>query len=132
MVDEEERAAAAGDEEYMNTEDPSILRFLIASRDEASAQQLRDDLLGMLVAGHETTASVLTWTTFLLCGRPECLAKVQVCAAACCVVGCACCGTNACRAHEAEVLLLPPACGSRHACPRPLQQGLHARGRGIS
>lgn len=78
MVDEEERAAAAGNEEYINREDPSILRFLIASRDEASAQQLRDDLLGMLVAGHETTASVLTWTTYLLCGRPECLAKVQV------------------------------------------------------
>ena len=78
MVDEEERAAAAGDEEYLNAEDPSILRFLIASRDEASAQQLRDDLLGMLVAGHETTASVLTWTIYLLCGRPECLAKVQV------------------------------------------------------
>ena len=81
MVDEEERAAATGAEEYLNREDPSILRFLIASRDVASARQLRDDLLGMLVAGHETTASVLTWTAFLLCGRPECLAKVQVRAA---------------------------------------------------
>jgi hypothetical protein len=78
MVDEEERAAAAGAEEYVNEEDPSILRFLIASRDEASAEQLRDDLLGMLVAGHETTASVLTWTTFLLCESPDKMRKVQV------------------------------------------------------
>lgn len=28
--------------------------------------QLRDDLLSMLVAGHETTGSVLTWTVYLL------------------------------------------------------------------
>jgi hypothetical protein len=28
--------------------------------------QLRDDLLSMLVAGHETTGSVLTWTIYLL------------------------------------------------------------------
>lgn len=28
--------------------------------------QLRDDLLSMLVAGHETTGSVLTWTLYLL------------------------------------------------------------------
>lgn len=28
--------------------------------------QLRDDLLSLLVAGHETTGSVLTWTLYLL------------------------------------------------------------------
>lgn len=78
MVDDEERARAAGSEEYLNEADPSILRFLIASRDVASAQQLRDDLLSMLVAGHETTASVLTWTVYLLCQNPEAMHKVQV------------------------------------------------------
>ncbi|CAL5350703.1 unnamed protein product [Camellia sinensis] len=31
-----------------------------------SSIQLRDDLLSMLVFGHETTGSVLTWTTYLL------------------------------------------------------------------
>lgn len=79
MVDEEEQAKADGNEEYLNEADPSILRFLIASRDVASAEQLRDDLLGMLVAGHETTASVLTWTVYLLCQNPEAMRKVQVC-----------------------------------------------------
>ena len=54
------------EEGYINEGDPSILRFLIASRDEVSANQLRDDLLSMLVAGHETTGSVLTWTLYLL------------------------------------------------------------------
>lgn len=33
---------------------------------QVSSVQLRDDLLSMLVAGHETTGSVLTWTTYLL------------------------------------------------------------------
>lgn len=28
--------------------------------------QLRDDLMTMLIAGHETTAAVLTWSVFLL------------------------------------------------------------------
>ncbi|GJN20042.1 hypothetical protein PR202_gb07365 [Eleusine coracana subsp. coracana] len=53
-------------EEYVNEADPSILRFLLASRDEVTSVQLRDDLLSMLVAGHETTGSVLTWTIYLL------------------------------------------------------------------
>ena len=55
--------------------DPSILRFLIAARDDVSSQQLRDDLLSMLVAGHETTASVLTWTIYLLLQNPSTMAK---------------------------------------------------------
>lgn len=33
---------------------------------QVSSMQLRDDLLSMLVAGHETTGSVLTWTLYLL------------------------------------------------------------------
>ncbi|PHU05579.1 Protein LUTEIN DEFICIENT 5, chloroplastic [Capsicum chinense] len=54
------------EDEYVNDRDPSILRFLLASREEVSSVQLRDDLLSMLVAGHETTGSVLTWTSYLL------------------------------------------------------------------
>ncbi|XWS43504.1 hypothetical protein CRYUN_Cryun16bG0109800 [Craigia yunnanensis] len=57
------------EEEYVNDTDPSILRFLLASREEVSSSQLRYDLLSMLVAGHETTGSVLTWTLYLLSKR---------------------------------------------------------------
>jgi carotene epsilon-monooxygenase len=42
-----------------------------------SAQQLRDDLLSMLVAGHETTGSALTWTMYLLAENPDKMAKVR-------------------------------------------------------
>nr|APW83735.1 cytochrome P450 carotenoid hydroxylase 97C [Dunaliella salina]APW83739.1 cytochrome P450 carotenoid hydroxylase 97C [Dunaliella salina] len=81
MVDEEEMAAAsaatAEGGEYMNTSDPSILRFLIAAREEVSSTQLRDDLLSMLVAGHETTGSALTWTLHLLVQNPDKMAKAQ-------------------------------------------------------
>ena len=45
-------------------------------REEVSAQQLRDDLLSMLVAGHETTGSALTWTMYLLAYNPDKMAKV--------------------------------------------------------
>jgi cytochrome P450 len=58
--------------------DPSVLRFLIAAREEVNSTQLRDDLLSMLVAGHETTGSALTWTLYLLVNNPEQMAKAQV------------------------------------------------------
>lgn len=64
-------------DEYINEADPSILRFLIASREEVSSVQLRDDLLSMLVAGHETTGSALTWTLYLLATNPDKMAKAR-------------------------------------------------------
>ncbi|KAL4854527.1 Carotene epsilon-monooxygenase [Chlorella vulgaris] len=75
MVDAEE--AASFEEGYINDSDPSVLRFLIASREEVGAEQLRDDLLSMLVAGHETTGSVLTWTVDLLARNPEKMKKAH-------------------------------------------------------
>uniref|UniRef100_A0A0V0IH76 Protein LUTEIN DEFICIENT 5, chloroplastic-like n=1 Tax=Solanum chacoense TaxID=4108 RepID=A0A0V0IH76_SOLCH len=74
MVDEEELQFH---EEYMNEKDPSILHFLLASGDEVSSKQLRDDLMTMLIAGHETSAAVLTWTFYLLSKEPSVMAKLQ-------------------------------------------------------
>lgn len=67
---------------------PPCCRFLIAAREEVSSTQLRDDLLSMLVAGHETTASVLTWTMYLLVQNPDKMAIAQVGPA-----GLGCCGS---------------------------------------
>ncbi|RZC68827.1 hypothetical protein C5167_032198 [Papaver somniferum] len=74
MVEEEELQFH---EEYMNEQDPSILHFLLASGDDVSSKQLRDDLMTMLIAGHETSAAVLTWTFFLLSKEPGVMAKLQ-------------------------------------------------------
>ncbi|RVW42701.1 Cytochrome P450 97B2, chloroplastic [Vitis vinifera] len=40
-------------------------------------RQLRDDLMTMLIAGHETTAAVLTWAVFLLAQNPSKMKKAQ-------------------------------------------------------
>ncbi|GIL92956.1 hypothetical protein Vretimale_13020 [Volvox reticuliferus] len=58
-------------EEFLSDRDPSILHFLVASGDEISSKQLRDDLMTLLIAGHETTAAVLTWTLYSLASHPE-------------------------------------------------------------
>ena len=44
-----------------------MLRFLIDLRgEEVDNKQMRDDLITLLIAGHETTAAVLTWAIYAL------------------------------------------------------------------
>jgi cytochrome P450 len=63
---------------YAEVQDPSMLRFLVDMRGaDIDNKQLRDDLMTMLIAGHETTAAVLTWALFELTRNPECMAKIQ-------------------------------------------------------
>ncbi|CAI5973640.1 unnamed protein product [Closterium sp. NIES-65] len=64
--------------DYSKVRDASLLRFLVDLRGEdCDDKQLRDDLMTMLVAGHETTAAVLTWATYMLSQHPRVLAKLQ-------------------------------------------------------
>lgn len=65
------------EESFLSRADPSILHFLIASGDDITSKQLRDDLMTLLIAGHETTAAVLTWTTYLLATHPDVQATLQ-------------------------------------------------------
>jgi len=60
-------------------DDPSLLRFLVDMRGEdLNSKQLRDDLMTMLIAGHETTAAMLTWTLYELCdAEPGMLKSIQ-------------------------------------------------------
>ncbi|OVA08198.1 Cytochrome P450 [Macleaya cordata] len=64
--------------DYANLKDASLLRFLVDMRGaDVDDRQLRDDLMTMLIAGHETTAAVLTWAIFLLAQNPEKMRKAQ-------------------------------------------------------
>jgi len=58
-----------------------ILSMLLEARDESGAamtdDQLRDEMLTLLVAGHETTATTLAWTLHHLLDNPEWLARVR-------------------------------------------------------
>ncbi|KAK3036605.1 hypothetical protein RJ639_031670 [Escallonia herrerae] len=64
--------------DYLNLKDASLLRFLVDMRGaDVDDRQLRDDLMTMLIAGHETTAAVLTWAVFLLAQHPSKMKKAQ-------------------------------------------------------
>jgi cytochrome P450 len=59
-----------------NSDKTNVLSRLLNARDEAtgepmSRQQLRDEVLTLLAAGHETTSNALTWCIYLLCHNPE-------------------------------------------------------------
>ncbi len=50
--------------------------MLLAVRDEETGEgmddeQLRDEVLTLILAGHETTANALAWTWYLLGQHPE-------------------------------------------------------------
>lgn len=53
-----------------------LLSLLLEARDEQTGQgmsdrQIRDELVTLLVAGHETTANTLTWALYLLSTHPD-------------------------------------------------------------
>jgi len=53
-----------------------LLSMLLLARDEEGGgrmneRQLRDEVITLLLAGHETTANALTWTWYLLSQNPE-------------------------------------------------------------
>jgi cytochrome P450 len=59
-----------------------MLSLLMACRDEETGlglepKQLRDEVAAMVVAGHETTASTLSWTCYRLSQHPEVLARLR-------------------------------------------------------
>lgn len=58
-----------------------VLGLLLAARDEGGAplgdDELRDELVTMMVAGHETTATALAWAFERLLAHPDALAAVM-------------------------------------------------------
>jgi len=64
-----------------SAERDDVLSMLLAARDEEgralSDEELRDELMTLLVAGHETTATALAWTLERLARHPSVLADVE-------------------------------------------------------
>lgn len=62
-------------------ERPDVLSVLMQARDGDGApmadSELRDELLTMLVAGHETTATTMSWVFERLLRHPEALARLR-------------------------------------------------------
>ena len=59
-----------------------LLSMLLAARDPETGEgmsdkQLRDEILTIFLAGHETTANALTWTWYLLARHPEAEARLH-------------------------------------------------------
>ena len=57
-------------------DESDLLSMFISARDEETGagmtdRQLRDEVMTMLLAGHETTSLALSWTYYLLSGHPE-------------------------------------------------------------
>jgi cytochrome P450 len=58
-------------------DEPDLLSVLLAVRDEETGEgmsdrQIRDEVITLLLAGHETTAVALSWTWYLLAQHQEC------------------------------------------------------------
>ncbi len=65
-----------------NEEHFDFLSMLMASRDRdtdeaMSHKELIDEVLTLIVAGHETTAAALTWTWYLISQHPDTAARLQ-------------------------------------------------------
>lgn len=68
-----------GDGQIEDTGD--LLSMLLLAQDEAggtmSNEQVRDELVTLFVAGHETTSNALVWTWYLLSQHPEVEARLH-------------------------------------------------------
>jgi cytochrome P450 len=62
-------------------EKPDILQLLLSARgddgEQLSDNEIRDDLITLVLAGHETTATTLAWVFDLLLHHPDALRRVQ-------------------------------------------------------
>jgi cytochrome P450 len=57
-------------------DEPDLLSMLLSARDEETGarmtdEQLRNEVMTMLLAGHETTSLALSWTYYLLARHPD-------------------------------------------------------------
>jgi cytochrome P450 len=65
----------------LGTDRGDVLSMLVVARDDDGSQltdrEVRDEVMTLLLAGHETTANALTWTWYELGRQPEALARLE-------------------------------------------------------
>ncbi len=69
-----------GEGRARGTDKGDVLSILLLARDEEgglSDKQVRDEVMTLLLAGHETTANALTWAWYELSRNPDVLARLQ-------------------------------------------------------
>jgi cytochrome P450 len=70
-----------GERRATGKETPDVLHMLLAARDDdglgMTDRQLRDEVMTLLLAGHDTTALALTWALVLLAQHPEVEARLS-------------------------------------------------------
>lgn len=66
---------------YATNQGTDILSLMMSLQDEEgnsiSDQQLKDELMTLLLAGHETTATILAWALYQIHRHPQILAKLK-------------------------------------------------------
>ena len=73
IIDQRRNASSASND---------LLDMLLKARDDNSGEkmtnrQIRDEVITIFSAGHETTANLLSWTLYLLARHPDVLAKLH-------------------------------------------------------
>jgi cytochrome P450 len=61
----------------ITAEDSDLLAILLRAGDQLSEREIRDELVTLVIAGHETVASSLTWTLHLLAGAAGVQERLQ-------------------------------------------------------
>ncbi|HEX5224219.1 MAG TPA: cytochrome P450 [Solirubrobacteraceae bacterium] len=111
-------------------EGADVLALLLSARDEdgnpMSPQELRDELVTALVAGHETTASQLAWTFVALARAPRVQARLRAEIDALAKPGAAGAGEDYLNATITEAMRLHPVIPN--AEPRHVKQPFEAGG----
>jgi cytochrome P450 len=69
-----------GERRLTNARSPDLLQVLLDAQEEDGSrmtdEQLRDEMMTLFIAGHETTSVTLSWACYLLAGNPDVEAKL--------------------------------------------------------
>ena len=74
LISERRKEIESGAKDKSSSGEDLLSKLIIVQSDDGSAMtdtQLRDEIITILIAGHETTSNALTWTYYLLSQSPQ-------------------------------------------------------------